>query len=70
MVLLLTETAFLVSGGAPLWSASSAMLPNSAAVTTLQRAVGSSTVGLANCPAINGYADLGILPDAATSATP
>jgi hypothetical protein len=64
MVLLLTETVFLVSAGAPLWSASSTMFPNSAGVAALQRAVGSSTVGFASCPAINGYADLGVLPDA------
>ena len=65
MVLLLTETAFLVSAGAPLWSASSTMFPTSAAVAALQRAVGSSTVGFAKCHAIDGYAsDLGILPDA------
>ncbi len=64
MVLLVAESAFLVSAGAALWSASPTMLPNSPAVTTLGRIVGSSTVGFASCSSVGGYADQGILPDA------
>ena len=64
LVLLLTETAFLVAAGAPLWSASPAMLPRSTSVSALQRTVGSSLVGFADCPTVGGWAPLGILPDA------
>jgi len=64
LVLVVTETAFLVAAGAPLWSASPAMLPDSPGVVALQRAVGSATVGVADCPAVTGYAPVGILPDA------
>ena len=63
MVLFVTETAFLVSAGSAPWSASATMVPNSAAVVALQRAVGSSTVGFADCPAINGNPSLGVLPN-------
>lgn len=63
LVLLVVESAFLISSGAPLWSASPKSFPKTAAVTTLRNIVGSSTVGFANCP-IHGYAQLGILPNA------
>jgi|GEM_PF-579889 len=44
--LLACETVFLVTAGAPLWSSSSTFYAPTPAVTALQRAVGSSVVGL------------------------
>ncbi|HMK63487.1 MAG TPA: YfhO family protein, partial [Acidimicrobiales bacterium] len=44
--LLLCETAFLVSAGAPLWSSSPQLFTATPALTALERAVGSSVVGL------------------------
>ena len=64
-VLLLLETAFLVSAGAPLWSSSAQVLPPSAAVTALTKAVGGSTVGFGISTCFQGPAvsSLGILPE-------
>jgi hypothetical protein len=45
LLLLVCETAFLVSAGAPLWSSSSTFFAPTPAVTALQRDVGSSLVG-------------------------
>jgi len=44
--LLACETIFLVTAGAPLWSSSSTFYAPTPAITSLQRAVGSSVVGL------------------------
>jgi hypothetical protein len=46
VVLLLFETAFLVTAGAPLWSSSPTYFPVNSAEAALQRTVGSSLVGM------------------------
>jgi Bacterial membrane protein YfhO len=60
LALLTFETAFLVVAGAPLVSSSPQGLTTAPAEATLQRAVGSSTVGFGGP---NVCADLGIVPN-------
>ena len=66
--LLVCETAFLVAAGAPLMSSSSATLSPTPAVSSLQKAVGSSLVGLGTESCIDstflGAPGQGILPQA------
>jgi hypothetical protein len=68
VTLLVCETAFLVAAGAPLMSSSSAALTPTPAVSSLQKAVGSSLVGLGteSCIASTflGAPGQGILPQA------
>ncbi len=62
---LLLETGFLLSAGAPLWSASSNSLPTGPAIARLQRDAGTDRVGFgATCNRLDGFPQLGILPDA------
>jgi hypothetical protein len=61
LCLLACETAFLVAAGAPLWSSSSTVLRPTPAEVTLERAVGSSEVGLGYPSAVSPT--LGIVPD-------
>ncbi len=61
LALLVCETAFLVSAGAPLWSSSSTVLRPTPAEVTLTRAVGSSLVGFGTPSAVSP--SLGIVPD-------
>ena len=61
-VLLIVETAFLVSAGAGFVSSSPGYLPTNAGVTTLQRLVGSSLVGFGSCQE-NGFPSTGLVPD-------
>ena len=61
-VLLLVETAFLLSAGSPIVSSSSGFLPTNAAVTSLQRLVGGSLVGFGTC-AQNAFPSTGLVPD-------
>jgi hypothetical protein len=67
-VLLLCETAFLVAAGAPVWTSSSQVPVPTPAVASLQKAVGTSLVGLGtgSCVASTflGYPEPGILPEA------
>ena len=67
-ILLACETAFLVAAGAPLWSSSSQGLGPTPAVVSLQKAVGTSLVGLGteSCVASELFdaPELGILPEA------
>jgi hypothetical protein len=53
-VLLVFETAFLVSSGAPMWSSGTQLLPTTPAEVALKDAVGSSLVGFGTpqCPAL------------------
>jgi hypothetical protein len=64
-VLLLLETAFLVAAGAQLWSSSTNGARPTPAVTSLVRAVGTSTVGFGvfTCYLGPGVTDLGVLPE-------
>lgn len=64
-VLLVCETAVLISAGAPLLSSSSQFFAPTPGVLALQRAVGSSTVAFGLGPnAVGGFPSLGILPNA------
>ena len=67
-ILLACETAWLVAAGAPLWSSSSQGLGPTPAVVSLQKAVGTSLVGLGteSCVAseLFGAPVFGILPEA------
>jgi len=69
-ILLVCETAFLVASGAPLWTSSPHPLQTTPAVTSLQRKVGTSLVGLgaSQCIASTylGTSQLGILAQANT----
>lgn len=60
LTLLAFETIFLVVAGAPMVSSSSQGMPPSPAVATLQRAVGTATVGFGGSNICEG---LGILPN-------
>jgi len=60
--LLVCETAFLVSAGAPIWSSSPTYLTPTPAELTLQRAVGSSVVGFGQTACLP-FSDIGILPN-------
>ena len=60
-VLLLVETAFLVSVGAPLWSSSPTFFPHSKEEVALRRAVGSSLVGFG---AHTSPSSFGVTPNA------
>jgi Bacterial membrane protein YfhO len=64
--LLILETAFLVAGGAQLWSSSTNGATPTPSVTALRKAVGNSTVGFGvfTCYAGPMYSSLGILPEA------
>jgi hypothetical protein len=62
-VLLGCETAFLVTSGASLWSASPALAAPTPAETTLARTVGSALVGLGQSTCFTS-AQLGMVPDA------
>jgi hypothetical protein len=62
LTLLACETAFLIAAGAPLWSSSARFFTPTAAETSLQRAVGSSTVGFGTSSCLS--ANVGILPNA------
>ena len=62
LALLVCETAFLVTAGAPLWSSSATFFPGTPAVTALQRDVGSSLVGWGPNPSYFCYG-LGVHPD-------
>ncbi len=61
-VLLVVETAFLLSAGAGFVSSTPNYLPTNAGVTTLQRLVGSSLVGFGSC-APNAFPMTGLVPD-------
>ena len=61
-VLLLVETAFLLSAGAGFVSSSPSFLPTSHELTTFQRIVGSSLVGFGTC-APNAFPTTGLVPD-------
>ncbi|MBW4030581.1 MAG: YfhO family protein [Acidobacteria bacterium] len=61
-VLLLVETAFLLSAGAGFVSSSSSFLPAGHELATLQRIVGSSLVGFGTC-APNSFPTTGLVPD-------
>lgn len=61
-VLLLVETAFLLSAGSGFVSSSPGYLPTSSAVSSLQRLVGSSLVGFGSCQE-NGFPSTGLVPD-------
>lgn len=61
--LLVCQTAFLVVDDGPIPSSSPQMYPPTPAVTTLQRAVGSSLVGLGNKTRVAGGLDLGLFPN-------
>lgn len=61
-VLLLVETAFLLSAGSGFVSSSPGYLPTNPAVATLQRLVGSSLVGFGSCQE-NGFPSTGLVPD-------
>jgi hypothetical protein len=65
-LLLLLETAFLVAAGAPIWSSSPQFARPTPAVTTLEHAVGDSTVGFGTFTCFAGPAvtALGVLPEA------
>jgi hypothetical protein len=67
-LLLLCETAFLVTAGMPVWTSSSQPPSPTPAVVSLQNTVGTSLVGLGNgsCVASTflGDPELGILPEA------
>ena len=60
--LLVCETAFLVSAGAPIWSSSPTYLKPTPAELTLQRAVGTSIVGFGQTACLP-FSDIGILPN-------
>jgi hypothetical protein len=62
-LLLACETAFLVTAGAPLWTASSTPYPATASTEALQKAVGSSVVGF-GAPLCFFPPGLGIPPNA------
>ena len=64
-LLLLLETAFLVASGAQLWSSSPQGANPTAAVATLMKSVGNSTVGFGSSSCFQGPAvtTLGILPE-------
>ena len=66
-ILLVSETAFLVTAGVPVWSSSSQTPVPTPAVTALHRTVGSSLVGLGSGTCIAstflGAPELGILPE-------
>jgi hypothetical protein len=64
MVLLLVETGFLLWAGTPLWSSARQPFASTPGESRLQSLVGASRVGFANCPAINQFPSLGILPEA------
>jgi hypothetical protein len=61
IVLLLCETAFLITAGAPLWSSSPTFFTKTAAATTLSRDVGASEVGMGSSTLL--CTGLGIDPD-------
>jgi Bacterial membrane protein YfhO len=61
-VLLLVETAFLLSAGAGIVSSSPAYLPTNKEVAMLQRLVGSSLVGFGTCGE-NAFPVTGLVPD-------
>jgi hypothetical protein len=61
-LLLLVSTGFLIASGAPLFSSSSKYPTSTPAVASLQRAVGSSVVGIGGPPTYP--ADLGIMVNA------
>ena len=64
-VLLVCETAFLISAGAPLLSSSAQYFESTPSVLALQRAVGSSTVAFGlGADQVTGLPHLGILPNA------
>lgn len=63
LALLIAETAFLITAGTPLWSSATRFLPTNAPEGDFLRAVGTSTVGFSSCASVDGYADLGLLPD-------
>ena len=65
ILLLLLETAFLVSSGAELWSSSADVVRPTPAVASLVRATGSATVGFGvfTCYAGPGLSTLGVLPE-------
>ncbi len=60
-VLLGTETAFLLTAGATYLSSTQRPFPQSPAIVSLQRAVGSGLIGFGAC-AENAFPDLGIMP--------
>jgi hypothetical protein len=62
VIFLFSSTAFLVDLGAPWWSSSSSYLATTSAVTTLQRAVGTSIVGFGNQSCLY-RPTMGIQPD-------
>ncbi len=62
VVLLVCETAFLITAGAPLWSSSATFFTATPAVSGLQRDVGSSLVGWGPNPSYFCYG-LGVHPD-------
>ncbi len=66
-ILLVSETAFLVTAAVPLWSSSSQVPVPTPAVTALRQTVGSSLVGLGSGTCIAstflGAPELGILPE-------
>jgi hypothetical protein len=61
-VLLVVETAFLISAGAGFVSSSPVYLPTNNAVATLQRLVGSSLVGFGACGQ-DAFPPTGLVPD-------
>jgi hypothetical protein len=61
-VLLIVETAFLVSAGAGIVSSSPGFLLTNNALATLQRLVGSSLVGFGSCTE-NSFPSTGLVPD-------
>jgi hypothetical protein len=66
-LLLVAETAFLVTAGTPLWTSNTQPLAPTPAVATLNKTVGSSLVGLGSSQCIAstyfGTSQLGILPE-------
>jgi hypothetical protein len=62
VILLVCETVFLITAGAPLWSSSATFFTPTPAVSALQRDVGSSLVGWGPNPSYFCYG-LGVHPD-------
>lgn len=64
LLLVGSETVFLVTAAPRIWSSSQSFFATTPAEVELQRLVGSSRIGFAECPSVSQMPSLGILPEA------